>query len=173
MFMPPYSPEFNCIEALWSVLKRDFKRRVLEQQKVEISDDLFRQLLLDSLNAIKPKVQQHAARYNNRGYMHLITGKVMNKGDDFVEETLEEIPELEDSDSVDEEIKQMEQALEKPPTEPAVSADVVALSPLQEQYPKNQVFFIDTDHFLARNQEEQLWRKPDSLGYPEPEDDEW
>jgi len=29
MYMPPYSPEFNCIEALWSVLKRDFKKRVL------------------------------------------------------------------------------------------------------------------------------------------------
>jgi transposase len=29
MFMPPYTPEFNCIEALWSVIKRDFKQRVL------------------------------------------------------------------------------------------------------------------------------------------------
>ena len=42
MFMPPYTPEFNCIEALWSVIKKDFKRRVLEEQKVEISDDHFR-----------------------------------------------------------------------------------------------------------------------------------
>ncbi len=57
MFMPPYCPEFNCIEALWSVLKRDFKKRVLEQRKVMISDDLFRQLLEDSLNAVTPKVQ--------------------------------------------------------------------------------------------------------------------
>jgi transposase len=32
MFMPPYTPEFNCIEALWSVIKRDFKRRVLEMR---------------------------------------------------------------------------------------------------------------------------------------------
>ena len=30
LYMPPYTPEFNCIEALWSVLKRDFKSRVLE-----------------------------------------------------------------------------------------------------------------------------------------------
>ena len=29
MFMPPYTPEFNCIEALWSVIKRDFKQRIL------------------------------------------------------------------------------------------------------------------------------------------------
>ena len=57
MFMPPYCPEFNCIEALWSVLKRDFKKRVLEQRKVMISDDLFRQLLLECLNAVAPKVQ--------------------------------------------------------------------------------------------------------------------
>ena len=58
MFMPPYSPEFNCIEALWSVLKKDFKRRVLEQRKVNISDELFRILLQDSLNAIKNSVQK-------------------------------------------------------------------------------------------------------------------
>ena len=25
MFMPPYTPELNSIEALWSVIKRDFK----------------------------------------------------------------------------------------------------------------------------------------------------
>jgi hypothetical protein len=86
MFMPPYCPEFNCIEALWSVLKKDFKRRVLLQQKVEISDDLFRRLLQESLDSVTPKVQQHAARYNNRGFMHLVTGKVANKGLDFIEE---------------------------------------------------------------------------------------
>ncbi len=56
MFMPPYSPEFNCIEALWSVIKRDFKKRVLALRKVVIGDGQFRQLLQDSLNAIKPKV---------------------------------------------------------------------------------------------------------------------
>ena len=77
MFMPPYSPEFNCIEALWSVIKRDFKRRVLEKRQIIIGDDLFRQLLLDSLNAIKPKVQQQAARYNNRGFLYLVLGKVV------------------------------------------------------------------------------------------------
>jgi len=56
MFMPPYSPEFNCIEALWSVIKRDFKKRVLDLRQVTIGDDLFRQLLQDSVNAIKPAV---------------------------------------------------------------------------------------------------------------------
>jgi transposase len=56
MFMPPYSPEFNCIEALWSVIKRDFKKRVLDLRDVVISDAQFRSLLQDSLNAIKPSV---------------------------------------------------------------------------------------------------------------------
>ena len=52
MFMPPYTPEFNCIEALWSVIKRDFKKRVLEMRQVVIGEGLFRQLLQDSLDAI-------------------------------------------------------------------------------------------------------------------------
>jgi transposase len=56
MFMPPYTPEFNCIEALWSVIKRDFKLRVLARKEVKISDTTFRQLLQDSLSAIKPTV---------------------------------------------------------------------------------------------------------------------
>ena len=79
MYMPPYSPEFNCIEALWSVLKRNFKRRVLEMRQIVIGDGLFRQLLQDSLDAIKPKVQQQAARYKNRGFMHLVLKNLVQK----------------------------------------------------------------------------------------------
>ena len=124
MFMPPYCPEFNCIEALWSVLKKDFKRRVLLQQQVEISDDLFRRLLQESLDSVKPKVQQQAARYNNRGFMHLVTGKVANKGLDFIEEDLSSIESGEELDSVDEEIKQMEEALENRPPAQALAAEV-------------------------------------------------
>ena len=85
MFMPPYSPEFNCIEALWSVIKRDFKLRVLARKEVRIGDDTFRQLLQDSLDAIKPAVQKKAARHNNREFMHLTLGKVAAREQDFVE----------------------------------------------------------------------------------------
>ena len=45
MFMPPYTPEFNCIEALWSIIKRDFKRRVLMEDSVDIGEIRFRNLL--------------------------------------------------------------------------------------------------------------------------------
>ena len=37
MFMPPYTPELNSIEALWSVIKRDFKKRILARKDVFIS----------------------------------------------------------------------------------------------------------------------------------------
>ena len=85
MFMPPYTPEFNCIEALWSVIKRDFKKRVLALREVVISDDKFRQLLQDSLDAIRPAVQKQAARNNNRGFMHLVLGKVVLRQQDHFE----------------------------------------------------------------------------------------
>ena len=45
MFMPPYTPEFNCIEALWSVIKRDFKQRILAENQVVVGDIRFRNLL--------------------------------------------------------------------------------------------------------------------------------
>ena len=93
---------------------------------MEISDDLFRQLLLDSLNAIKPKVQQHAARYNNRGFMHLVTSKVRDREQDYIAKELPEFSEIEDFDSAEEEIKEMTKVLdkEKNPTSSIISADV-------------------------------------------------
>ena len=45
MFMPPYTPEFNCIKALWSVIKRDFKQRILAENQVVVGDIRFRNLL--------------------------------------------------------------------------------------------------------------------------------
>ncbi len=74
--------------------------------------------------------------------------------------------ESEDFDMVEEETKHMEFVLQKQGAyvEAEVNAEVVPLSPLREQYPEPQVFFIDTESYLARNQEEQLWRRPDSLG---------
>jgi transposase len=41
-FMPPYSPELNAIEPLWSVLKRDFKKRMLEHRVDKVEEHFFR-----------------------------------------------------------------------------------------------------------------------------------
>jgi transposase len=35
-FIPPYTPEFNSIEALWSWIKRDVKKRLVERKKVNV-----------------------------------------------------------------------------------------------------------------------------------------
>ena len=44
-FMPPYSPELNAIEPLWSVLKRDFKSRMLDHRVDRVEEPFFRQIL--------------------------------------------------------------------------------------------------------------------------------
>ena len=51
-FMPPYSPELNAIEPLWSVLKRDFKSRMLEHRSFPVEEHFFRKLLWESLESI-------------------------------------------------------------------------------------------------------------------------
>ena len=35
-FIPPYTPEFNSIEALWSWIKRDVKKRLVERKRVNV-----------------------------------------------------------------------------------------------------------------------------------------
>ena len=37
MFMPPYSPELNSIESLWSVLKRNVKSQLVMRKLVNIT----------------------------------------------------------------------------------------------------------------------------------------
>jgi hypothetical protein len=126
MFMPPYTPEFNCIEALWSVLKRDFKKRVLAMQQVVIGDALFKQLLQDSLDSITPKTQKKAARSNNRGFMYLVLGKLLAKQDDpaaMQPVVAEEQDSVDSFDSVDEEIMQMEQALDPASSDNSIVAE--------------------------------------------------
>ena len=65
--------------------------------------------------------------------MHLVTGKVANKGLDYVEEDLPSIESVEEIDSVDEEIKLMEETLERRPRARTVSADKVVVPDLNQQ----------------------------------------
>ena len=50
--MPPYSPELNAIEPLWSVLKRDFKQRMLDHRAYRVEEHFFRQILGETLEAV-------------------------------------------------------------------------------------------------------------------------
>jgi transposase len=69
MFMPPYSPELNAIEALWSVLKRNVKQQLVLRKLVNITQAGFEALLQGCLDNIRQEVQQAAAKHNNRNFI--------------------------------------------------------------------------------------------------------
>ena len=56
MFLPAYTPELNPIEALWGIVKRDFRKRLMMTKHIVKQQPEFRQLLQDSLDAITPEV---------------------------------------------------------------------------------------------------------------------
>ena len=53
-FMPPYTPEFNCIEALWGWVKKDVKKRMAQSQIVKktLKQEDFEKLLQSSLYSV-------------------------------------------------------------------------------------------------------------------------
>lgn len=57
MFLPAYTPELNPIEALWGIIKRDFRKRLMMTKHIVKQQPEFKQLLQDSLDAITPEVQ--------------------------------------------------------------------------------------------------------------------
>ncbi len=54
LFMPPYSPELNSIESLWSVIKRDFKQRALDNVMFKMNQEQFSELLKKCLDSVTP-----------------------------------------------------------------------------------------------------------------------
>jgi len=57
MYMPPGTPELNSIEALWSVIKRDFKSRAETLTMVRMSQEEFEDLLKQCLDDVTPLQQ--------------------------------------------------------------------------------------------------------------------
>ena len=68
--MPPYSPELNSIESLWSVVKGKIKTRLISSSHMTLTQQEFEQIMLDCLDQITPAQQKQAGRYNNREYIH-------------------------------------------------------------------------------------------------------
>jgi transposase len=73
-FIPPYTPEFNSIEALWSWIKRDVKKRLVDRNNVHLSQQEFQTMLKASLNSVTYEAQSKAATSNNREFMRRILG---------------------------------------------------------------------------------------------------
>lgn len=68
--MPPHTPELNSIEALWSVIKRNFKQAAEAHNHVRMQQEEFEELLQACLDEVTPLQQSNAALKNNRHYLH-------------------------------------------------------------------------------------------------------
>jgi transposase len=80
LFLPPYCPELNSIEALWGVLKRKVKRCLVENKLVTLTQRHFEQILDDCLDSIEPEAQQAAAQHNNRGFIFKCLQELLEPG---------------------------------------------------------------------------------------------
>ena len=87
--MPPYSPELNAIEPLWSVLKRDFKQRMLDHRVDRVEEHFFRHILSQTLDAVSVETMRRAARFNNRRFLLRCVEELLAKAPSQVEESEE------------------------------------------------------------------------------------
>ena len=76
--MPPYTPELNSIESLWSVVKGDIKKQLLHYRQTQMTQDEFRSVINGALGRVTPLQQQRAARHNNRHFIHQVLTEIQN-----------------------------------------------------------------------------------------------
>ena len=69
MFLPAYTPELNSIERLWSVIKKDFKRRLALAKFEKLDQTQFGNMLQKSLDMVTKEMQAKAATQNNREFL--------------------------------------------------------------------------------------------------------
>ena len=100
VWMPGYSPEFNSIESLWSVIKARVKHRLVEVSDVWIDQEHFVEMLTSTLDSVTPEAARKAAG-NNRGYLHSLLLQMQRlQLTDSNLETLHEV-DIIDEESVD------------------------------------------------------------------------
>ena len=55
LFLPPYSPELNSIEALWAIFKLNLKNRLQQHRSVVLSQEDFRGLVRQCIADVTPQ----------------------------------------------------------------------------------------------------------------------
>jgi len=79
MFLPPYSPELNSIEALWGIVKRSVKKQLIDNKLVTLTQVHFDKILQHCLDSVQVEVQQAAAKFNNRGFVFRCLDLILNE----------------------------------------------------------------------------------------------
>jgi len=69
LFLPPYCPQLNSIECLWSVVKRSVKRELQLNKDINLNQEQFEQLVQKCLDQVTGEQQKFAAKHNNRQFI--------------------------------------------------------------------------------------------------------
>ena len=56
MFLPPYCPELNSIEALWGIVKRNVKKQMIAHKLVTLQQKHFEVILQGCLDSVQVEV---------------------------------------------------------------------------------------------------------------------
>lgn len=86
-FMPPYSPQFNSIEALWGCIKRNVKNKLAEVPGI-LEQSQFQRILENVYDSITPEQQAKAAYHNNRNFLYKLIGDIIERPDPFPDDPL-------------------------------------------------------------------------------------
>ena len=70
LFLPPYTPQLNPIESLWSVIKGKLKKILQEKQAIRLKQSEFEEELKQVLQNVTTEQQAKAAKENHRAFIY-------------------------------------------------------------------------------------------------------